>query len=109
MFFKIGVLKSFAIFTGKKPKHTPTQLFSCEYCKIFKNSFFIEQLQWLLLILINAKGYRNDLNWLRSSVFTVNFEHILQFFQLSFFHSVIIGHFEQVNAGCVQNMYFPLG
>ena len=27
-------------------KETPTWLFSCEYCKIFKNSFFIEHLWW---------------------------------------------------------------
>ena len=57
MFFKIGVLKNFAIFSGKhlcwspflinKPeglqryqKETPTQVCSCEYCEIFKNSFF---------------------------------------------------------------------
>ena len=54
--FKIGVLKNFAIFTGKHLywslsllKETPTQMFSSAYCKIFKNSFFVEQLQWLLL------------------------------------------------------------
>ena len=58
MFFKIGVLKYFAIFTGKSSdleslfsevaglkacnfiKDTPTQVFSCEYFKIFKNIFF---------------------------------------------------------------------
>ena len=58
IFLKISVLKNFAIFTGKhqcwspfyrklqvlKPaqvyqKETPTQVFSCEYCEIFKNSF----------------------------------------------------------------------
>ena len=63
MFSKTGVLKNFAIFTGKKPvlkplfgkvsglkgcvfiqKETPTQVFFCEYYKIFKNSFFIEGL-----------------------------------------------------------------
>ena len=37
IFFKIGVLKNFAIFT-RKPE-TPTQVFSGEYCKIFKNVF----------------------------------------------------------------------
>ena len=26
-------------------KETPTQVFSCEYCKIFKNSYFKEHLQ----------------------------------------------------------------
>ena len=37
MFFEIGFLENYAIFTGKE---TPTQVFSCEYCKIFKISFF---------------------------------------------------------------------
>ena len=53
MFFKIGVVKNFAIFSGKQLskslfliklelyfKETPAQDFSCEYCKIFKNSNF---------------------------------------------------------------------
>ena len=57
MFFKIGVLKSFANFTGKHlcwslflknlqaeglqlpKKKTPTQVFSCELCENFKNTF----------------------------------------------------------------------
>ena len=30
-------------------KETPTQVFSCEFCEIFKNIFFMEHLQWLLL------------------------------------------------------------
>ena len=42
MFFKIDVLKNFAIFTGK---HLCWSLFY----KIFKSSFFIEHLRWLLL------------------------------------------------------------
>ena len=58
MFFKIGVFKNFAIFKGKhlcrslfliklqpwRPatllKRDSTQVFSCEYCEIFKNTFF---------------------------------------------------------------------
>ena len=28
---------------------TPTQLFYCEFCEIFKNTFFIKHLRWLLL------------------------------------------------------------
>ena len=54
MFFKIVVLKIFANFTGKHLnwslfltkfftnfiKITPTQVFSCAMCKIFKNTFF---------------------------------------------------------------------
>ena len=52
MFFKV-VLKNFANFTGKHLcwslfnkafikfiKKTPTQVFSCEICKIFKKNFF---------------------------------------------------------------------
>ena len=33
----------------KVRKETPTQVFSCEYCKTFKNTFYSEHLQWLLL------------------------------------------------------------
>ena len=44
MFFKIGILKNFTTFNGKLQQdrefNTPTQVFSCEYCQIFKNSFF---------------------------------------------------------------------
>ena len=58
MFFKIGVLKNYIIFTKNTcaevslqkscksegvhhyKKETPTQVFSCEYCKDFKNTFF---------------------------------------------------------------------
>ena len=66
-FYKIGVLKNFAKFTEKHPcqslffnkiadvaynfvkKETLAQVFSCEVCEIFKNIFFTEHLQWLLL------------------------------------------------------------
>ena len=63
--FKLGVLENFVNSTGKHLcwslflikaygpatllKETSTQVFSCESCKIFKNTFFTEQLQWLLL------------------------------------------------------------
>ena len=33
-------------------KQTPTQVFSCEYHKIFKNSCFIEHPRWLLLNMV---------------------------------------------------------
>ena len=69
MFFEIGVLNNFANFTEKHLcwslfliklltnfiKNTPTQMFSCEIWKKFKNAFFREilrtpfYLQWLLL------------------------------------------------------------
>ena len=69
MFFKIGRLKNFAIFTGmhlfwglfliqlqvfypanflKRDSNTGA---SCGYCEIFKNSFFIEHL-WLLRLTV---------------------------------------------------------
>ena len=31
-------------------KETPGQVFSCEFCKIFKNTFSTEHLRWLLLV-----------------------------------------------------------
>ena len=48
MFFKIGVLKNFVIFTGNhlRPanliiiKKNSTQMFSCEFCEISKRTFF---------------------------------------------------------------------
>ena len=64
MLFKIGVLKIFAVFTGKTLaleslfkkiadlkacKETPTQVFSCEYCEVFKKTFLAERLRRLLL------------------------------------------------------------
>ena len=33
----------------------PTEVFSCEFCEILKNTIFTEQLQWLLLV--NASKY----------------------------------------------------
>ena len=61
-FFKKSVLKSVSYFHRKTPvldsrynkvafrpakllKVTPAQVFSCEICKIFKNSYFKEHLQ----------------------------------------------------------------
>ena len=53
VFYKTDILKNFAKFTGKHlcqslfsrsvtslKKETVAQLFSCEFCEIFKNSFF---------------------------------------------------------------------
>ena len=63
---KKGVLRNFAKFTGKHQgqslflikwpqacnfikKETLAQVFSCEFCEIFKNTFFTEHLWWLFL------------------------------------------------------------
>ena len=53
---KKPVLESvFNKFTGLQPsallKRTSSQVFSCECCDIFNNSFFIEHQRWLLLAL----------------------------------------------------------
>ena len=59
MFFKIGVLKNFAIFTRKyqcwslflikiavlQACNFIKKMFSCEYCKNFKNTFFEKHLE----------------------------------------------------------------
>ena len=53
VFYKKGVLKNFAKFTGKhqcqslffNKKETLAQVFSCEYCEIFKNTFYAEHLR----------------------------------------------------------------
>ena len=49
VFYKKGVNKNFAQFTGKHlyqslffNKEAVAQVFSCEFCKIFKNTFFTE-------------------------------------------------------------------
>ena len=66
VFCEKGVLKNFAKFTGKHlfqglvfnkvpktcniiKKEALAQVFSYEFCEVFKNTFFIEHLWWLLL------------------------------------------------------------
>ena len=67
VFYEKDVLKDVAKFTEKKPmpvsflitlqalaytiikKETVAQVFSCELCEIFMNTFFTEHLRWLLL------------------------------------------------------------
>ena len=65
---KISVLTSFFnTVSGLKAhnfneKETPTQMFSCEYHKIFKNSCFIEYLWWLLLNMVEEFTKEKDLH-----------------------------------------------
>ena len=89
--FKTGVLKNFAIFTGKhlcwslflikflfnkvSLQMTPTQVLSYEYCKIVRNSFFTEHLRWLLLPLNSNKGKKKKVRkCYHLRVLTVNME-----------------------------------
>ena len=48
----------------KGKSETPTQVFSYEYVKSFKDSFFIEQLQRLLLnyVLVSAKKFKKKVS-----------------------------------------------
>ena len=52
MFFKIGFRKKIVNIHNFIKVYIQTQLFSCEYSKIFKNTFFIEHFCWLLLDVI---------------------------------------------------------
>ena len=51
-------------------KETLAQMFSCEFCEISKNTFFIEQLWWLLLyfILQNLKDNEDRLEYFFSKL-----------------------------------------
>ena len=65
MFFKMSVLKNFGMFTGKHlleslfNQVTGLQVFSWEYCKIAKSSFFIEHHRWLLLQMFDIFSKRH--------------------------------------------------
>ena len=96
VFCKESVLKNFTKFTGKHlcqilffskvqllKRETLAQVFSCEFCEIFKNTFFIEHLQWLLLtiqISITLKLHYN-LHW---NVWNIFFKSYLK---------LVISHF----------------
>ena len=69
-------------FTGKQvqacnfiKRETLAQVFSCEFCKISKNTFFTEHLWWLLLLLDHAlaitfivsEGFLTSFNFSRGS------------------------------------------
>ena len=81
MFFKVGVLKSYAIFAGKhlrwshfwikfqsfRPgtlKITPTKVLFCEYCKIFKNSFFHRTPPVAASVTCKRRSSFQDMTWL---------------------------------------------
>ena len=81
VFCKNGVLINFAKFTGKHlcqrlcfnkvagqvcnfiKKQSVAQVFSCEFCEIYKNTFFY--LRWLLLLVVSLLClFINDQQWL---------------------------------------------
>ena len=57
MFSKKNVLKNFLKFTGKHLWQTLAQVFSWEFCKVFKNTFFIKHLWRLILYLCYVIWY----------------------------------------------------
>ena len=92
MFYKNGVYKNFAKIAGKhlcwilflRPaKETPTQLFSCEFCEIFKSKFFKEHLcvtasenKIIIIIIVFFSGASLIVSWIKSftsTARTINF------------------------------------
>ena len=59
--FKIGVLKTFAIFTGRHPCWS-LDCFPVNIVKFLRTDCFIEHLRWLLLdmLLLNVKEYDSE-------------------------------------------------
>ena len=53
------------------PKKNPTQMFSCEYCKIFKNTYFKKHLRTA------ASELALEIDCLRLCFWTVAFKTIL--------------------------------
>ena len=102
IFFKIGILKNFTIFTvcGESVfnklylKETSTQVFSCEYCKIFTNSFidralpvaafvsFIKFSGYLPISLLNQK---HNFGWFLPKRF-------VDLVRVSYLHSISRNH-----------------
>ena len=103
MFFKIGVLKNFAIFKRKHLcrsfflrklrawrhatllKRDSTQVFSCEYCEFFKNTFFSQNTSGgcFLIILLLFLHPSNHLIWLD---FFFRKKYYFDFFADGFFY-----------------------
>ena len=87
-FCEKDVFKNFAIFTGKhlywsffkkKLQETPTQMFSCENCEIFKNNFFEEHL--LMAASVFCKTYIPLV-----TTFTTNNTHITILYSCNCFY-----------------------
>ena len=54
---------------SKRNKEVPTQVFSCEYCEFFKNTFLTEHLRWLLLLFKKIGTFTLELQWQRLNTF----------------------------------------
>ena len=54
-------------------KETPSQVFSCQFCEIFKSTFFIEHLWWLLLPILKPLDSQRQLCKRISKLVTIYF------------------------------------
>ena len=88
-FVRKGVLRNFAKFTGKHlcqslffKKETLAQVLSCEFCEIFKSTFFTEHLWWLLLENLSNKchGHLNFFFFISIHNKFVCVKNIIQFY-----------------------------
>ena len=61
-------------------KETPAQVFSCEFCKIFKNSFFTKHLWMTASVHFNLISIR-----IRVTEFHCSFKILNKFYQILFF------------------------
>ena len=80
---------------------TPTQVFSFEFCEIFKNTFFIELLRWLLqrnlsnlpcwVLLPFSKAFKKFWQWITLHTFFVLKRYIntLFFIKTNTFHFML--------------------
>ena len=98
MFFRIEVLNNFAHFTGKHLcwslflklatllKKTPTQVFFCEICKIFKNVFLLRNTlgscPWKYLMITLSFAYQNN-EWCHFVV-GIGFPGLISFYYVYF-------------------------
>ena len=65
MFCKKSVLKNFVKLSVENQCRTRTQVLFCQFCKIFKNTFFTEHLRWLLFpILKPLDSQRQWCKWI---------------------------------------------
>ena len=96
MFFKMNVQpKGLQLYQ----KETPTQVFSCKNCEILKNSFFIENLRWLLLNFLSLWKKSEKINelFLRSCVSNRKTDRQSQIHRTLLLKSVFFKHFASTN------------
>ena len=79
--------------------YTPTQVFSCKYCEILNNSFFIEHFWWLLLNLVRrsediVEVFKIFYVWLINVLLIcVYFSHFLLCIPLTYYSAVLFSSF----------------